>query len=195
MFGLIVLALLLIWLFASIGFARWIGRRVPQQRIRFVLTVLLAPIFFVLPLADEIIGKLQFDRLCEDAREIKIHGTIPMGEELYSSGGEWRRSDRDIPLHEAQRIDRVTEGLVRYDNGKPTVVPGWIPMLAYETKIFDRRDGRLLASYKFFSTSGGWISRRLEKPLVVRDQCFPEDSNQYQKKIFPFDSSKESNKP
>lgn len=193
MFGLIALALLSVWLFASIGLARWIGMRVPKQRIRLVLTVFLAPIFFVLPLADEIIGKLQFDRLCEDAREIRIHGTIPLGAELYLPGGEWRRSSRDIPLQEEQRIDRLIETLIRDVHGKSTVVPGWIPMLAYETKIFDRRDGRLLASYKYFSTSGGWVSRRLEKPLVVRDQCFPENfgTTTLNKAIFPFDSSKE----
>ena len=193
MFGLIALVLILVWLFASIALARWIGRRVPHGGIRFLVTVLLAPILFTLPLADEIIGKVQFDRLCEGAREVKVHGTIPMGAELYFPGGEWRRSERDIPLQEAQRIDGLIKKLIRDEHGKSTVVPGWIPMLAYETKIFDRRDGRLLVSYQFFSTPGGWIGRRLEKPLVVRDQCFPENfgTTTLNKAIFPFDSSKE----
>jgi hypothetical protein len=192
MFGLIAMALILIWLLASIALARWIGRWVPREGVRFLVTVVLVPTLFVLPLADEILGKPQFDRLCEEAKEIKVHGTIPMGKELYLPGGKWRRSDRDIPLLEAQRIDGLMEGLVRDEHGKSTVVPGWIPMFAYETKIFDRRDGRLLASYKHFSTPGGWIGQRLEKPLIVKDQCFPENfgTTTLNKAIFPFESNK-----
>lgn len=191
MFGLIALALILGWLIASIALARLATRRISRAGIRFVVAVLLVPLLFALPFADEILGKPQFDRLCERAKEIRIHGTIPMGEELYFPDGRWRRSDRDIPLKEAQRIDALMKTLIRYEDSKTAVVPGWIPILAYETKIFDQRDGRLLASYEYFSTSGGWISRRLEKPLVIMDQCFPEDSNQYRKKVFPFDSGKE----
>lgn len=193
MFGLVVMASSLIWLLASIALARLIGRGVPREGARFLVTVLLAPTLFVLPLADEILGKPQFDRLCEEAKEIKIHRTIPMGNELYLPDGKWRRSEREIPLLEAQRIDGLMEGLVRNEHGKSTVVPGWIPMFAYETKIFDRRDGRLLASYKHFSTPGGWIGRRLEKPLLVKDQCFPENfgTTSLNKAIFPFESNKE----
>lgn len=191
MFGVMALALILVWLFACIALARGICRGVSHKGVRSFVSVMLAPTLIALPLADEILGKLQFDRHCEEAKEIKIHGTIPMGKELYLPGGEWRRSDRDIPVVEAQRIDELTKTLVREEHSKSTVLPGWIRMFAHETKIFDRRNGRLLASYKFFSTPGGWIGRRLEKPLIVRDQCFPENSNELYKKIFPFDSSKE----
>lgn len=192
MFGLIVLTLIVGWLFASIALARWIARRIPREGMRFLATLLLAPSLFVLPLADEILGKFQFDRLCDEAKEVSIHETIPMGADFYFPDGKWRRSDRDIPLQEAQRIDGLIKKLIRDEHGKSAVVPGWILMLAYETKIFDRRDGRLLASYKFFSTPGGWVSRRLEKPLVVRDQCFPENfgTTALNRAIFPFDSNK-----
>lgn len=189
MFGLIALMLIFGWLIASIAIARGVGKLLPLASIRFLVTALLAPTLFVLPFADELVGKFQFDRLCEEAKEISIHGTIPMGVELYRPGGEWRSSDRDISLQEVQRIDAVTEALVRWDHGEAAVVPGWIPVITYETKIFDRRDGRLLASYRFFSTPGGWIGRRLEKPLVVRNQCSPEKSKLYEK-IFPFESRK-----
>lgn len=188
MFGLIALALIFGWLFASIAIATLIARRIPKKGIRGLVLMLFIPLLFALPVIDEIIGKYQFDEVCKEAKEIKIHATIPMGSELYFPDGKWRRSERDISLQEAQRIDGLTETLARWEHGKATAIPGIIPMSSYETKIFDRRDGRPLASYKYFSTRGGWISQQLEKPLVVRDQCFPADSADLYKEIFPFDS-------
>jgi hypothetical protein len=190
MFGLIALALILVWLFASIALARWVGRWVPHGGVRFLVTVLLAPILFALPLADEIIGKTQFDKLCEDAKEIRIHGTIPVGEELYFSDGRWRRADREIPLAESNRITDAIEALLEYETTPYQPVDSFMPIATSEVRIKDRRTGNVLAVYREFITRGGWISRSLEKPLLSRDGCAPEERGPaLQQTLLPFNKS------
>lgn len=190
MFGLIALALILVWLFASIALARWVGRRVPHGGVRFLVTVLLAPTLFALPLADEIVGKFQFDRLCEGAKEIKIHKTILVGEELYFSDGRWRRADRDIPLAESNRIAGVVKKMLEYETTPYQPVEAVMPIATSEVRIKDRRTGDVLAAYREFITRGGWISRNLEKPLLSRDGCAPEERGPVlQQTLLPFNKS------
>lgn len=86
---------LMLWIAVS-GILAWLAARVLAARtsklwVRWLLTMLVLPFVFIAPLADEIIGKFQFDRLCEEAKEVKIHATHPVGEELYMPDGTWRR--------------------------------------------------------------------------------------------------------
>lgn len=191
MFGLIVLALIVGWLLASIALARWIARRIPREGVRFLVTLLLASSLFVLPFADEILGKFQFDRLCEEANEITIHGTIPVGEELYFSDGRWRRADREIPLAESNRIAGVIKKMLEYETTPYQSVEAAMPIATSEVRVKDRRRGDVLAVYREFITRGGWISRSLEKPLLSRNACAPEKRGPaLQQALLPFNKSR-----
>jgi hypothetical protein len=150
---------------------------------RWVAAGILAPIVFFLPLADEIVGAYQFERLCEQAKDVKIYGTIPVGLELYTPDGKWRiglqEGELEQRLKDWDRAQKALDSHVRWDLGPtmPQEVPAAIPIRRYENKIFDAKTGRLLAEWRQYGTSGGWFGRVVvagELPLIVRPQCMPE---------------------
>ena len=190
MFGLIALALILVWAGVSFAIARWIGKKIPKRSIGIVVTVILIPLLFVLPLADEIIGKFQFDKLCREAEEVKIYGSIPVGEELYTSDGKWRLGISSLPLEETKRVLSVHLSLLRDESIGPNEIEAAIPIRVYERRIYNRRTNEILASYRQYATSGGWLSRNLGNPQIVRDQCFPPASGlELKLRILPFEKS------
>ena len=76
----------LLWLVASWFVARLITgmlihwtKWAKNELLRGADSAALLPVVFMAPLADEIVGKVQFDRLCEVAKEVKIYGTVPVG--------------------------------------------------------------------------------------------------------------------
>lgn len=168
---------ILIWIAVVVLLARLATSRVKNAVVRAVLVTLAVPLSFVLALADEIVGKFQFDRLCAEAKEVKIHATHPVGEELYTPEGKWRVGDT---LEERNRISTIHESLLRWDSGTPTpeVVPGTIPIRRYHTKIYDRNDGRLLTEWYRYGTPGGWLGRWIGGPILVEKLCIPPDVKQ-----------------
>lgn len=169
----------------SIGFAWLLGRRITRGAkapwARPLAVVMLAPTVFFLPLADEIVGYVQFERLCAEAKDVKIHGTIPVGENLYTPEGKWRlglvgAADFVLPQknRESFRLQRIVDSYLRWDLGRPQEVPAAILIQRYENKIYDARTGHLLADWRKYGAYGGWFSRHFKVPLIVRPQCMPE---------------------
>ena len=188
---------LLLWIAASGGLAwlvaRLLSRWSSKLWLRPLLTLILLPAVFLAPLSDEIVGKFQFDRLCEEAKEVKIYATHPVGEEFYTSEGKWREGKTP---EEEKQLRETYESLVRWDLGPkfPEVVPAVITIWKYHGKIFDRAHGRLLAEWVQYGTSGGWFSRNLQGPILVRSQCIPEIGRRLDQRILPFKKNSEDRK-
>jgi hypothetical protein len=188
---------ILVWISVVVFVARLATVRVKDPILRAMLVIFAVPLSFALALADEIVGKFQFDRLCEEAKEVKIHGTHPVGEELYTPEGKWKL--REV-LSEQDRapIRTVYESLIRWDSGNhiPEVVEAAIPVRKYNTKIYDKGDGQLLAEWVHYGATGGWLSRRLSTPggggLLVRQQCMPDvvQRSEISQLVLPFDNRK-----
>ena len=185
---------LLLWIAVSGGLA-WLAARLLTRRsskpwLRPLLAMLLLPLIFMVPLADEIIGKFQFDRLCEEAKEVKVYATHPVGEELYTPEGKWRGSDTGDDVF---RLSEIKKRIVRWDSDSsfPEIVPASIPIKKHHTKIYDETDGRLLAEWDSYGTSGGWLSQNFEVPFFVRQQCFPSlfESRKLEQTLMPFKSN------
>jgi hypothetical protein len=167
---------LLIWTLATFLVAWVLGslltRRVKARWLRRVVILGLLPLVFMAPLADEIVGKYQFDRLCEEAKDVKIHGAIAVGEELYTPDGKWRL---DIP-DQTRDLKILVDSYFRWEHGgsPPDVVPSVaIPIYRHNVKIYEKTSNRLLAEWKMYSTSGGWLSQQFETPALVRATCEP----------------------
>lgn len=173
MFEILALLVLLAWVVFSIWLAARVTRLVRHGTLKVLIFVLLAPLLAALPLADEIIGKFHFDRLCKEAEEIKIYTTLAAGVEFYFPDERWKLSDPSLPFAEVRRLGDLYEKLVRYENKSFDVVSITIPISAFETRIYSRKNNVLLASYKTYGTRGGWLSRGSEKPIIVRNICWP----------------------
>ena len=162
MIGLIALGSIGLWLAASVWVAWRVARLTKRAWLRALIFVSIAPLLVAAPLADEIIGKYQFTRYCENAKEVKFYDQIPVGEELYTSDGRWRLSAvQDIPQEERNRLNQLVSSIIRWDQGPqvPPEVSAAIPIQEYVKTLYDARDGRLLAEWRQFTNYGGWLKR------------------------------------
>jgi hypothetical protein len=183
------------WLLANL-----FTRQVDSNWPRWVVAALLAPVVAFLPFADEIVGCFQFERLCEESKDVKIHGTIAVGEELYTPDGKWRIGLRegnwDLRMDDWQRAQKALDSYVRWDFGSSVAqeVPNAaIAIRRNERRLFDASSGRLLAEWRDYGTRGGWISRNFESPIIVRSGCGP-DVRQVQQTVLKFAKSSETAK-
>lgn len=187
MFESLVSLILLTWAVFSIWIAVRIARVVRLRALKALTFLVLAPGLATLPLGDEIIGKFQFDRLCEGAKDVNIVATVPVGEELYFVDGRWRLGGTTaLPFDEFRRVRAVYDSLVLWESTQVARHSEVIPISESETKIFDRKTRTLLASFRSYGTSGGWLSRNFEKPILVRDQCLPPSFKNIDQRILPF---------
>jgi hypothetical protein len=187
-FEILALLVLVIWFFLSVWIAATATRLVGNRALKVFLFVLLAPGLVALPFIDEIIGKFQFDRLCAKAEKVNYFGAIQVGQELYTTDGKWRLgSSPRLSFEEFRRVRASYEALVRWESTQVARTTEWIPISESDTRIYNRVNGALLASFRSYGTPGGWISRKFEKPAIVRDQCLPHDfSVAMEEKILPF---------
>lgn len=179
----------LAWLLAIV-----LTRRAREKWPRWVVAGVLAPIVFLLPLADEIVGNYQFERLCEEAKEAKIYGTIPVGEELYTPEGKWRLG---FPGEDDRRLQKVLDSFLRQERGPAQEVHAAIPIRRYNAKIYDAKSGQLLAEWRWYGTSGGWLSQNLAtsgNKILARQQCMPESFRQVEQSLLRFSKSSEVTK-
>ena len=201
MTGLVPLAALAVWLVVSIWLARLATVRIRSKVVRASLFVTLAVLFVVAPLVDEVVGKYQFERYCENAREVKIYGAIPVGQELYTTDGKWRLRVRPTPREDLVHLNKIAESMILWDRGPltPTKVPGAIPIHERQEKLYDARTGRLLAEYKIYSNNGGWLKRTVGTGaaiggFIVPQQCFPSvvHENRLIETLLPYSGRVES---
>ena len=171
----------LVWIIASIWVASRIARLVKPLWLKLVGFVAIAGLLISLPAADEIIGGFQLEKYCEGVDEIKIYGTIPVGEELYTENGTWRTGST---REERNRLSAIYESFVRWEIESPRQVPGAIPIYETTTKLYDKKNGELLAEFRQYSTRGGWLHG--ENPLLVKPQCSPTKLREIRQMVLPF---------
>ena len=139
-----------------------------------------------LALIDEIIGKFQFDRLCDKAKAITYAGAIPVGYDLYTREGRWLLTLPKAPPEQKKKAAATYQSLVKWDLVQISRTSEWIPIGQTDTRITDKRNGVLLASFSAYGTRGGWVSRQFEKPLLVKEECLPGEIRVINSRILPF---------
>ena len=154
--------------------AKLLTRRVTRPWARWAVTAALAPVVFLLPLADEIVGYFQFERLCESAKEVKVYGTIPVGADLYTPDGKWRLALQD---EDGFRLRNTLQTYIRHRDMPPRDVGAAMPIQLFERQLYDARSGKLVAEWQHLTTRGGWLSQTLGSPgdkILVPQQCMPK---------------------
>jgi hypothetical protein len=151
-----------------------------------IRVLLVCGVLCALALADEIIGKFQFDRLCDKAKAITYAGAVPVGYDFYSREGRWLLTLPKAPPEAKKKAAAAYQSLVKWELVQIQRTSEWIPIGQTDTRIFDKRNGVLLASFSAYGTRGGWISRQFEKPLLVKEECLPAEIRVVNTKILPF---------
>lgn len=154
MIGLLFLAGIGLWLAVAVMLSKKIPIWMGVTKHKKAITVLLFPVLFVLPMADEIVGRWQFSRLCEREAVVTLS---PDWEKVK------RAQDNDDPI-----ID----------------IGGYIiPIQVQRVEFLDLDTAKSFLTYKGFHTKGGILFGRVGLGLGQNKSCWPRDKTQVLNKL------------
>lgn len=146
----------MIFLMFLVGFGLWLTvavmlcKRVPRwlgvTKHGAVISVLLFPVVLVAPVADEIIGRWQFNRLCER-------------EAVVTLSPDWEKVKRAL----AKELPTIP-------------IDGYaIPIRVQRGEYVDMDTGQPFLAFKAFHTKGGLLFGRLGLGLGQTTSCWPKN--------------------
>jgi len=141
---------LAVTLVISVNMPRWLG----VTKHATALILLSFPVVLVAPIADELIGRWQFNRLCD--REAVV--TLSPDWETVKAA-----RDNDDPITEI-------DGYV-------------IPIRVQRVEFVDTNTGKPFLTYQGFHTYGGVLFGRLGLGLGQSTSCWPKDKTQLLNKL------------
>lgn len=158
-----IVALLVIGLWASLGYWLWlrlIGPRVQSKRSKITLTVLLTVVWFIGPVLDEIIGAREFNQLCREMPPIKFYGPVGVGPGTFfdeQGRPKWKNSDEFSAI---ERKDNVWWGQIFESKNEKKIIRKW-PMPIWENHwvVFQKRTGKITLETFANYSKGGWVRR------------------------------------
>jgi hypothetical protein len=154
MTGLFFLFGICLWIVAAIMISKNIPHWLGITKHGAVISVLLFPLIFVAPIADELIGRWQFNRLCER-------------EAVVTLSPDWER------VKAARDNDDPIVGIDGYV----------IPIRVQRVEFVDANTGKPFLTYKGFHTYGGLLFGRLGLGLGQSTSCWPKDKTQLLNKL------------
>ena len=138
-----------LWLTAAIMLCKRIPRWLGVTKHGAVISVLLFPVVLAAPVADELIGRWQFNRLCEREAVVTLS---PDWEKVKRAG------KRDIPI--------------------VTLDGYFIRVLSQRVEYFDIDTGKNFLTNQAFHADGGFLAYRMGLGLGTSTVCWPKDDNQ-----------------
>ncbi|MCV2367428.1 hypothetical protein [Roseateles oligotrophus] len=148
MIGILFLIVIAIWLVAAVLLSKRIPRWMGIKKHATVASLLLFPLLLTAPIADELIGSWQFNRLCEREAVVTLRP-------------DWERVKR------AQDNDDAI-----------TQIDGYvIPISVQRVEFIDADTKQPFLTYKGFHTEGGFLMRH-GLGLDGETSCWPKDKTQ-----------------
>jgi hypothetical protein len=132
MTGLFVLAVAVIWLGICIWLSHVLGKRLVRNQEWYPLpSILIFTIIFPFPVADEFVGRRQFETLCQDL-SISVDRAKAKGRSVYLAAAP----------------GAVIEGT-------------WARVYRKPWRFVDVTSGETILSYDTLRAEGGWLARTL----------------------------------
>jgi hypothetical protein len=158
MAGLLLIGAAFLWFAACLAIAILLSKLISSGWGRALLVSALVPAFFIAPFSTQIVGWYQFERYCEAADSVSLHGVISAPKEFFSSNGEWRLGEKfDLSrIDENTKLVRLADSFVRWDTGNYVAISNWTPVGRRTTKIYENRSNRLVAEWTSYSYKGGF---------------------------------------
>lgn len=130
MIGFLFVATVAIWFGVSVWIALQVGKLVSKPALRVPTRAGIFLLMILAPFVDEVIGKHQFERLCE------VNGI------------------------QSAELSKVRGKRVKIAYGERLPVAGTIlPVKQSEVKFTDSASGEVVIHYKNYYTAGGWLMR------------------------------------
>jgi hypothetical protein len=160
MSGIFLILVVMGWLVAVVALTWWVAARFKSLALQVISSLVLFPGLLALPLIDEIIGKRQFDALCERYAVQYIDEAHAMNRRV---------------VYERRGADQYAEG---------TAIEIRIDPIVFR----DAETNRVLVSYRTLHAKGGWLIRTLgisetNSPLLVPRGCAPKDQDAFKTKF------------
>jgi hypothetical protein len=143
-----------VWLAAAIVFCKRIPRWLGVSKHGAVISVLLFPVVLALPVADDLIGRWQFYRLCDM-------------EAVVTLSPDWEKVKR------ARRVS----------SPRSDVAGALIPIYSQGSEYVDADTGKTFMTHPHFYTYGGLLFGRLGLGLGSSTSCHPKNSEAVAKQI------------
>ncbi len=177
-----IIALIVIFIWAGFGFVIWkclVDTYIRSTILKTCLTLLLAVVWFIGPVFDEILGAREFDQLCREMPQKKFHGPVAVGPGVFfdeQGRKKWKNSD------EFSAIKRKTDVWWKeiFDSrDEKRVLRKWpMPIIESHWVIFDRATGKISVEYFSIYSKGGWLRRFIgigdyqcpSKGRLIRDE-------------------------
>lgn len=176
MSALILLVVVAMW--AALGFLLW--KRLVRPRVRspvalHVATAGLILLWFVGPVADEILGAREFKRLCDETPEMKFYGPIAIGSgwffdergqrklwaqrEIEEGNSPFPKSDITVAHAEGRRFQEAWQ--LEFKSSQETHLIQILPIPVLEERLtYLHESTRQMVLVSYWRTSpGGWIKR------------------------------------
>jgi hypothetical protein len=150
MTGILLLLVAGFWLIAAYWLAKLITRILPSSGWRVLVGALIFLALLPLPLMDEIVGKRQFEQLCQENSTILVDRAKAAGKTVYLA---------DLP-------DSDVKGT-------------WVRVVVQPWNFLDAKTGEVVIRYNTLQAVGGWFIRTLgisegNVPLTFEGHCKPD---------------------
>lgn len=144
--------LILILLPVSVWIAIKVAKRFKQKSAKIAIGLGVFMLVFVAPFADEIAGRIYFNRLCANEAGVKVYQTVELPAEYWEADGKPKFYDEkngnfNLEGYRVEYTTGVYSSLFHIDNAGATRVDG--------------RTGQALGEVTDFRYWGGWMRRNL----------------------------------
>jgi len=150
MIGLYFFFLLIVWICLAGWLSTRITRKLPDSPRRYFIRLVLFAVLLPLPLIDEIIGKWQFERLCQENSTVYI-APDAKGRTVYLAD---------------MLSDEVVKG-------------AWLPIRMQKWRNVDATTGEIIVSFNSLHARGGWFSRTFFGgwvPVTFKGSYYPPNA-------------------
>lgn len=161
MIGLMFLVGIVFWITVAVMLSKRIPRWVGMTRYTAAASVLVFPVVLVAPIADDLIGRWQFYRLCDR-------------EAVVTLSPDWEKVRR------AKRVDIQSKYFTTY----------LIPISSAGGEYVDLDSGKVFMTHRALFTKGGFLRRNMYG-LDGITSCLPKDAQAIEKKINFYDLLKQ----
>jgi len=146
MIGILFLIVIVVWFTAAVMLSKRIPHWVGMTKHTTAISVLVFPLVLTAPIADDLIGRWQFNRLC----------------------------DREAVVMLSPDWVKVTAA--RDNDGPISEIDGYvIPIRVQRVEFVDANTGKPFLTAKAFHTYGGFLFGRLGLGLGQSTSCWPKD--------------------
>ncbi len=146
MIALMVLAALLIYF----AIAWLVVKRLKTKKAKWIAIA----VFVLIPMWDEILSSIFFQRFCIEEGGAKIYRSIELGKEFFNADG----SPKFINEH-GYRNQSILEPYFDFRRNSQKIELGFTTIEKDIETIVDKKTGEILGSRTIFRKFGGWVVR------------------------------------